>query len=416
MSLDSRLRGFQTEEVLINIAESLTAVKGKARRKIVLRRIGMTAIAAAIVATAIAVPVAISDRATNPITPVPPPGPTVSFHPATPTREAKSIAYVDQRDLWVYDVNADRTTRLTSNGEQRIEHDSAFYGDRYILYGSTDPTAIEAISLEGGAPITIVQEEGSIMDFDVSPDGSTLIYIHVDFDGDAIHRLKRVAVDGGRPVVLRELGAPPGRGAGSEDEVSVSWSPNGETILVTDTHVEPNEAIMLLDSDGKDVIPAWRGTHARWSPDGKIIYYRGYADHGDSRWRILNVADKRRRTLGFREGSNNLAISPDGTHVAYDTSWFGDVTRNTITSDEAPVVHVYDLRSGTETILKAGAVFPVWISSRALVATDARLPTQQSLNSWEPTGTATKLGLDRTRERVSITSTAWGDAAILFDD
>lgn len=418
MSLDSRLRDFHAEDEVPNLAESLATVKAKARRKIVLRRVGMTAIAAAIVAAAIAVPIAISDRTTDPITPVPQPSPSVSFHAATPTDHARLVAYVAQNDLWVYDVDADRSTRLTSGGEENREDDLAFYGDGYVLYSSSDPTGIQAIRVSGGPSITIVEEQGTILDFDVSPDGATIVYIQVDHEADSTHRLKRRSINGEAAVVLRELGVPPGRGAGSEDEVSVAWSRDGRSILVTDTHLDldPRASILWLDAEGKNVVAPWSGTHAQWSPDGKTIFYRGYAGLGDSRWRALEIATKSKRTMGFREGSNNLVISPDGSSVAYDTSWFGDTPGGTVVTEGEPIVYVYDLRSGRETLLKSGSVFPIWITPDLLIATDATPPKSgRTLNSWEPTGTVTKLGLDGASERVSISSTAW-TAAALFDE
>ena len=238
--------------------------------------------------------------------------------------------------------------------------------------------------------------------------------MQIDYDVDATFRLKQVDLLGGEPVVLHAFAPNLGRGAGSEDEVSVAWSPDGSAILVVNTHEHngegPPNSIYLFDATGRNVRERWTGTHPRWSPDGRTIYYRGYAGFNGQRWRALDVQTMTTTSLGIRAGTNNLVVSPDGRWLAYDTSWFGDMPLEANAPDEAPDVYVYDLTTGTEELLKRGALAAVWISATDVVVTNALGPQENSFNSWESLGTVTRMSVDGEGRPAEMTSTF--DAAV----
>jgi len=424
MSLDNRLRNYRVDDEPVEVESALAEVRRRARRALVVRRAGVAALTALAVAAAIIVPGLITDRRKPGgfVSPPPEPRSTLSFRPAVSKGQARLIAYTDRHDLWIYDVRTDRAKRLTADADRKEESNPRFFGTDYVLYSTTTPTAIEAIPVNGGGSQTIVRDQGTILDFDVSPDGSSIVYLQTNYNGDAVHRLKRVDLSSGKSSVVLSLGTPPGRGAGSEDETSVAWSPDGRSILVTDTAMDDGRSIFLLDREGRLMTQPWSGTHARWSPDGRTIYYRGYAGTSlglppsDLKWRAFSVATKTRTTLGFRRGSNNLTVSPDGNRVSYDTSYFGDTSPEAIRSGEVPIVYVYDLRTRKETSLKRGALLPLWISSSDVLVTDAIHPPKgrPTLNSWEATGTITKITVGGRAQPTSLTATLW-EPAVLFD-
>lgn len=361
------------------------------------------------------------------------PGETLSptatpvFPCSSSEKSAWLVAYEDQDDLWLYDVRTDDLRRLTEDVGKRSEGRPEFLGNDCLLYSGSDLTAsdpsasIELLSLAGeGRSRRIVDEQGLIRDFDVSPDGTSIVYLQIDHNDDGTYRLKEINLFGVFPRVLYTFSPNAGKGAGSEDEVVVAWSPDGQAILVTNTAGEAfnygdrQESIFLLARDGRVLVPPWTGTHARWSPDGRTIYYRGYAGTNGIAWHAFDVASKKTKKLGMRSGTNNLAVSPDGARVAYDTSYFGDTPLGAAISKEVPVVYVYDLASGKETLLRENALGPLWISASQLLVTNAKEPGR-SLNSWESLGTVTKLSTDGSRKKVSMKSTLWG-AAVLFDE
>jgi hypothetical protein len=114
--------------------------------------------------------------------------------------------------------------------------------------------------------------------------------------------------------------------------------------------------------------------------------------------------------LGIRPGTNRLVVSPDGRRLAYDTSNFGDTPLEARTTSQAPDVYVYDLSTSTQTLLKRGALEPLWISDRDLLVTNARERGRHSLNSWESLGTVTRISVGGDRSPADMTSTLFGSA------
>lgn len=334
--------------------------------------------------------------------------------PATSTL----VAYVDAADLWVYAAATDDRRAVTDDGDARFERAPEFVAGACLAFTNSQPASIELLELAGqGAPRTIVEEAGWIVDFAFSSDRRSVFYLHIDHDVDGTYRLKRVRIDGGAPEVLHTFNPNLGRGAGSEDEVSVALSPDGSMLLVANTHEFSREfekgAIYLFDETGREVRERWSGTHPRWSPDGRTIYFRGYAGIDGQRWSALDVETMEATKLGVTPGTNWLVVSPDGRRLAYDTSTFGDLPAGTASTGEAPNVYVYDFATGTEAILQRGAMGPLWISNRAVLATNVREPGPDSLNSWESLGTVSRVTVGGVRSAADMTSTLF-DTAVLI--
>ena len=319
------------------------------------------------------------------------------------------VVYADADDLWLYDPATDETRRLTADAATRFERDPTFVSAGCIVYANTNPSTIEMRELAvDGSSRVIVTEAGFVVSIDVSPDGRKIAYLQVDYDVDGAFRLKVLDLDRGVAVITYAFSPALGRGAGSEDEVSVAWSPDGASILVANTHEftqqDPNGALSLFDGTGRE-IRRWTGTHPRWSPDGRTIYFRGYAGLNGQSWFALDVATMESTKLGIRPGTNGFVVAPDGGHVAYDTSWFGDFPLETIATRAAPNVYAFDLSTREETLLERGALGPLWISATAVIATGSEGPSPDSWNSWTSLGTVALLSLDGDRSPLDMTST-----------
>ena len=344
------------------------------------------------------------------------PMPAVSCEAPVPT--STLVAYSDAADLWLYDLRADNRRAVTEDGDVRFEMAPTFVGSACLMYASSQPASIELLELAGnGARRTIVEERGWIHDIVMSPDGRSVLYLHIDYDVDQTYRLKQVGIDRGAPEVLHTFDPNLGRGAGSEDEVSIAFAPDGSTLLVANTHASsddfPKGAIYQFDATGRTLLDRWTGTHPRWSPDGRTIYFRGYAGLNGQHWSALNVQTRELTKLGVTPGTNLLVVSPDGRRLAYDTSYYGDSPSETRTSGEAPNVYIFDLETGMETILQKGAMGPLWISNRAVLATNVRESGPDSLNSWESLGTVSRITVGGVRSSVDMTSTL-SDSAVLI--
>ena len=344
------------------------------------------------------------------------PTPMAAISCTEPVTTSTLVAYANAGDLWIYDLKADGRRALTTEGEGRDEFAPAFVNGACLAYASSQPASIELLELGGeGARRTIVVESGWITDVAVSSDGRSAFYLHIDHDVDSTYRLKRVGLDGGPPEILYTFDANLGRGAGSEDEVSIAFSPDGSTLLVVNTHEFSREfengAIYLFDETGREVLQRWAGTHARWSPDSRTVYFRGHAARAGQDWSALDLRTMEVTRLRVTPGTNGLVVSPDGRRLAYDTSTFGDLPLGTRSTGEAPNVHMYDLAAGTEAILQRGAMGPLWISNRALLATNVREPGPDSLNSWESLGTVSRITIGGAGSAMGMTSTLF-DAAV----
>lgn len=336
----------------------------------------------------------------------------------TPVSTSTLVAYLDwhdEDDLWLYDVATDERRLVTNDGDTRHERAPKFVGGACVAFTTGQPSSIELLELAGdGARRTIVEEAGSIVDFAISTDQRSAFYLHIDFDVDATYRLKRVGIDGGAPEILYAFNPNLGRGAGSEDEVSIAFSPDGSMLLVVNTHEFSRElehgAIYLFDATGREILERWVGTHPRWSPDGGSIYFRGHAGTGGVDWSALDVRTMVAKRLGLTPGTNSLVVSPDGRRLAYDTSTFGDTPLGTVTTGEPPIVYVYDLATDTESILQRDAMAPLWITNRALLATNVRAPGPDSWNSWETLGTVSRITMGGVSRAVDMTSTGFDTA------
>ena len=329
------------------------------------------------------------------------------------------VAYGDADDLWLYDVATDTSRQLTHDGEGQSEWLPAFAGAGCLVYAKDGP-AIELLDLiPGGGSRTLVAEVGTITHLAVSPDGTTLLYLHIDFDVDSTYRLKRVELGGGEPVVMHTFSPNLGRGGSSEDEVSIAWSPDGSSILVANTHEFSREfengAIYIFDATAGGIVAKWKGTHPRWSPDGETVYFRGFANQDDQGWFAMRLRTMNRTKVGFRPGTNNLVVSPDGRYVAYDTSSIGDIPMGVVVTGKPPTVYLYDVRRAREELVLRGGIQPLWIAADRLVATNvsqgAPNPNTFGAPWWDPLGTVASISLDGASQSIAMTSTIF-DAAV----
>ena len=361
----------------------------------------------------------------SPAPPTTPPAtsvPSATPVPATSCVESGTsstlVAYSDAADLWVYDDATSERRAVTDDGDARVEWAPEFVASTCLAFTSTEPASIEIVELgDQGARRRIVEEAGWIIDFTISPDATSVFYLHIDHEVDATSRLKRVGIDGGTPEIVYTFDPNPGRGAGSEDEVSIAFSPDGSMLLIANTHASsedfPNGSIFQFDGTGLTLIDRWTGTHPRWSPDGGTIYFRGYAGLNGQRWSVLDVQSRDLTSLAMTAGTNGLAVSPDGRRLAYDTTYFGDYPNEAETSGEAPSVYLFDLETGRETILQDAAMGPLWISHGAVLVMNVREPGPDSMNSWEALGTVSRITVGGVRSSVDMLSTLF-DAAVLI--
>lgn len=177
---------------------------------------------------------------------------------------------------------------------------------------------------------------------------------------EAFHRLW-VLGDGTRdPAALWQFPPYLGRGVTSDDEVSVSFSPDGEQLLVVNTFVDTaeerqDETMLVFDLAGNLLLEPINGTHARWTDAGTLLY-KPLSPPDDNRWRELDPTTGDVRELPIDvAGATNPVLSADGSKLAVENEGTNSII-------------VLDLATGATEIVPGAA--PIWLDGETLLVTE----------------------------------------------
>jgi Tol biopolymer transport system component len=175
------------------------------------------------------------------------------------------------RDIWVYDLERDAATRLTSDPAD--DADPVWTADgRTILFSSTrlGPPDVFKTGAGGGSPEELVlKTEGATPTMGISPDGKDLILLNTNSVANSGLDLSTYRLDGtGGAALVPVLQSPAA-------EIEGQISPDGRYMLYAsnqsgryEVYVEPRQRTgerVAISTDG--------GTDARWRPDGQEILY-----------------------------------------------------------------------------------------------------------------------------------------------
>jgi dipeptidyl aminopeptidase/acylaminoacyl peptidase len=153
-----------------------------------------------------------------------------------------------------------------------------------------------------------------------SPDGKQIVFDRgtpKPAGGGVRRGLWIVAARGGRPRPL--LLSPGGQGTPEWSIGTPDWSPDGRRIAFS--FGPESERLMVVSVDGGRMLrlgpPMLRGRDPHWSPDGRSIAFLEFSEDGRHRFRILNLANGRVRTVFKSEGEVWVqSWSPDGRWLA----------------------------------------------------------------------------------------------------
>lgn len=325
----------------------------------------------------------------------------------TAAPEGQAI-YSSGGELWLYDVSSDSATLLTTAGSSiglrprfRDARSVSFAGlpEESETVGDFDHESLYEIDLRDRQVTEILKLPRDLSGYDWSPDGRWLAYQMVTRTGPRLPPMAVCLYDSiqGTTTLLRSLKVPFLTGLSQQDEESVAWSPQGESILVIDTHQRPS--VYILDREGRDLVPPLHGTFARWLPDGKTVLYREERESADKpgRWLTLDVISNRTQRLGIPADASKPAISPNGEMMVYDD---GD--------EERPSTYTYVLADGTRRRLIRGHGAPIWFGPNLIAATAAGPcpPRMECNNWWVEQGRTVGIDLDNgTRRQLELPTT-----------
>jgi Tol biopolymer transport system component len=245
--------------------------------------------------------------------------------------DGKRILFSSNRsgnlDLWTMDLSTGALRQVTDDSAQ--DWDPAFTPDGNQILWDSDRTGhleVWIANLDGSAARQVTQDGVDAENPTETPDGRWIVY----WSGNAEKRgVWKIHPDGSGAVRLLEA-----------DAVGTDVSPDGRAVLfVEQDRRRLRNTIHFLDTESGRPLPYTISVpftvgapgiiyaRARWSRDGKIVYYVGQDDAGLTGVFAQELApgrgaaSKRRPLAGFSPEyvTESLGFSPDGTRLTIST-------------------------------------------------------------------------------------------------
>lgn len=181
-------------------------------------------------------------------------------------------ARIDQSlTIWIMNGDGTNARQLTPNGFWD-KHLRASSDGKFIVFDSNRSGKLEIWRIgTDGNDLRQLTTDGENSNPSVTPDGKWLIYQHSTDEGNSI---LRVALEGVQPIRLTDKNASYPSVSPDGKFVACRYSAGGKTQLAV-VSIEGGEPLKLFD------VPSthnFENTSIRWSPNGRFIYYRDWAN------------------------------------------------------------------------------------------------------------------------------------------
>jgi Tol biopolymer transport system component len=221
-----------------------------------------------------------------------------------------------RRSLYAVDIASGELSRMTNRSTNDILPQFSRDGKNILFisqwFQSTWKTAVMVMNTDSGVVNQITDGVDYVIEAAWSPDGSQIAFVATHGGRD---RLWTVNSDGSNMRILLTPILNTLR--------SLTWSPNGLSIVVNESDNSGDSAVELhvLDAETGETRLSQRLSvtdkqpriQAAWSRDSQKLYYLS----GLSLFAITLADMSRETVLTFPSAVNDYSISPDGAHIAY---------------------------------------------------------------------------------------------------
>jgi len=173
-------------------------------------------------------------------------------------------------DIWIYELDRGFRTRLTTNQQAILtplwSHDGSeiYYVNGTAATEGRDYPLMRRQAFGGGRETEIVRSQARIEPTDISPDGKSMLVDHGPIGAQTIWIYPLAHPD--EPVALME----------SKDlQTDGRFSPDGRWVAYTQLQAGRLEVYVapFPGGAGRWQVSANGGSQARWSPDGRTLYF-----------------------------------------------------------------------------------------------------------------------------------------------
>ena len=201
--------------------------------------------------------------------------------------------------------------------------------------------------------VSFTVNEGTWMNLDVSPDGSTIVF---DLLGD----IYAIPVKGGKAKALR---------TGLSMEVQPRFSPDGKQILFT-SDAGGGDNIWVMNADGSNAKQITKESfrllnNAAWTPDGQYIvarkHFTSQRSLGAGEIWMYHISGGKGLQLTTKKNEqqdvNEPVVSPDGRYVYFSEDMYpgGMFQYNKDPNNQIFMIRRYDRKKGTVENVTGGA-------------------------------------------------------------
>lgn len=224
-----------------------------------------------------------------------------------------------------------RTSRIDGSNDKLVNEDNSDYWnvtwgpeDSKIIYCAGLPADIYKINPDGSGKSLLIENSNDVLNFpDCTSSGNKIAYINTSQD-------KIVVID----INGNTISTPVDFGSGPDNWSGLSWSPDGDKLIISSTWQDldgPDKDLYILSSDGNGNWEAWEDAqlltnnsaedeYPAWSPNGDKIAYVKNADI----YTINSTGDNPNNLTNSSSLENHPTWSPDSDEIAFISDKDGD--------------------------------------------------------------------------------------------